>query len=117
MRSDVKGKRYCFITVVSVYFFLSAFVFPTSVYATGEIAAWGDNLYGKCAVPEPNTDFKAIAAGLFHSLGLKQDGSIVAWGSNGNGQCIVPSPNTDFVAVSAGGWHSLGLKSDGSIRA
>ena len=52
----------------------------------------------------------AIAAGWYHSLGVRSDGSIVAWGRNDYGQCDVPSPNQDFVAV-AGGWpHSLGLK-------
>ena len=59
----------------------------------------------------------AVAAGYWHSLGLKVDGSIVAWGGNSSGQCDVPPPNTDFVAVAAGGYHSLGLKGDGSIVA
>ena len=68
-------------------------------------------------MPSPNTGFTAIAAGDYHSLGLKADGSIVAWGNNGYGQCTVPSPNTGFTAIAAGGWHSLGLKTDGSIVA
>ena len=65
----------------------------------------------------------AVAAGWWHSLGLKADGSIVAWESNyddyGNymGQCNVPSPNTGFIAVTAGEYHSLGLKADGSVVA
>lgn len=61
--------------------------------------------------------FKAVAAGGFHSLGLKANGSIVAWGSNFNGQSIVPAPNSRFVAVAASRNHSLGLKADGSIVA
>ena len=68
-------------------------------------------------MPAPNTGFVAVAAGEYHSLGLKADGSIVAWGSNDYGQCNVPAPNRDFVAVAAGYRHSLGLKSDGSIVA
>ncbi len=61
----------------------------------------------------------AIAAGWFHSRGLKADGSIVAWGAgepgqSGNphyGQSIAPSPNTGFVAIAAGGgFHNLGVK-------
>ena len=117
MRSGSKDKKYSFITVVSVCFFLSAFVFPVPVYAAGEIVAWGYNYDGECNVPEPNMGFKAVAAGMYHSLGLKQDGSIVAWGNNYDGQSSVPEPNTDFNAVSAGGYHSLGLKQDGSIVA
>jgi alpha-tubulin suppressor-like RCC1 family protein len=58
-----------------------------------------------------------VAAGRWHSLGLKKDGSIVAWGGNSDGQCDVPEPNTNFIAVAAGWWHSLGLKKDGSIVA
>jgi hypothetical protein len=61
-------------------------------------------------VPSPNTGFVGVAAGGYHSLGLKDDGSIVAWGSNGFGQCDVPSPNTGFVGVAAGWAHSLGLR-------
>ena len=68
-------------------------------------------------MPSPNTGFIAIAAGGYHSLGLKTDGSIVAWGSNGYGQCTVPLPNTGFTAIAACGMHSLGLKTDGSIVA
>jgi hypothetical protein len=90
------------------------FIFPAQVYA-GKIVEWGDNRYGQCNVPSPNTDFVAIAAGIGHSLGLKADGSIVSWGDNKYGQCDIPSSNTDFIAVAAGGYYSLGLKADGSI--
>ncbi|MHC4093340.1 MAG: hypothetical protein ACYSVY_24230, partial [Planctomycetota bacterium] len=91
----------------------------------GSIVAWGAGPpglmgfphYGQCDVPAPNTDFVAVAAGLFHSLGLKADGSIVAWGKNSLGPCDVPAPNTDFIAVAGGPELSLGLKSDGSIVA
>ena len=82
--------------------------------ADGSIAAWGNNWYGRCNVPAPNSDFVAVAAGYEHSLGLKADGSIVAWGWNEYGQCDVPEPNTSFAAVAAGYGHSLGLKADGA---
>ena len=72
--------------------------------------AGGYNGSGQCAVQDPNTGFTAIAAGRYHSLGLKTDGSIVAWGRNSEGQYTVPSPNTGFTAIAAGGYHSLGLK-------
>jgi len=117
MRNSVKTNRYSFITVVSVCFPLLAFVFPAHVYAAGEIWVWGNNTYGECNVPEPNTDFTAIAGGSWHSLGLKADGSIVAWGDNEQGQCNVPEPNTGFTAIAAGGFFSIGLKQDGSIVA
>ena len=83
----------------------------------GSIVAWGQNDYGQCDVPAPNSGFVAVAGGWYHSLGLKSDGSLVAWGWNEYGQCNVPSPNTGFVAVAGVRWHSLGLKSDGSLVA
>jgi alpha-tubulin suppressor-like RCC1 family protein len=86
---------------------------PSLQVQGGSIVGWGSQVVGV----DLDKDFKAVAAGDWHSLGLKSDGSIVAWGYNGYGECNVPSPNAGFVAV-AGGWdHSLGLKSDGSIVA
>gem|GEM_PF-4017969 len=81
------------------------------------IVMWGNNGYGQCEVPEPNSSFVAIAGGNMHSLGLKENGSIVAWGWNSEGQCDVPSPNSGFVSVAGGEHHSLGLKANGSIVA
>jgi hypothetical protein len=84
---------------------------------SGSIVAWGHNDYAQCDVPEPNTDFVAVAAGYPHSLGLKANGSVVAWGSNHDGQCDVPEPNADFASVAAAMFHSLGLKASGSVVA
>ena len=78
--------------------------------ADGSIVAWGENEYGQCSVPAPNTDFVAVATGGAHSLGLKANGSIVAWGSSYGGQCNVPAPNTDFVAVAAGEYAQSGAE-------
>ena len=81
--------------------------------ASGSIIGWGSQVVGV----DLSGPFVAVAAGQYHSLGLKADGSIVAWGYNANGQCEVSAPNTGFVAVAAGYSHSLGLKADGSIVA
>ena len=35
---------------------------------------WGDNSYGKCNIPSPNSGFIAIAAGEVHSLAIKKVG-------------------------------------------
>ena len=72
--------------------------------------AWGSNRQFQCNVPAPNADFVAVAAGNWHSLGLKADGSIVAWGYNRQFQTNVPAPNADFVAVAAGGFDCLGIR-------
>ena len=79
----------------------------------GSIVGWGGQVVGV----DLSADFVAVAAGRYHSLGLKADSSIVAWGRNYFGQCDVPGPNAGFVAVAAGDYHSLGLKADGSIVA
>ena len=102
------------ITLLTSLFVLLTSVFSAPAFA-GSIVVWGDNTYGECNMPLPNTGFIAIAAGRWHSLGLKQDGSTVGCGYNVRGQCNIPEPNTGFVAVAAGAFHSLGLKSDGSI--
>ena len=39
--------------------------------ANGSIAAWGDNEYGQCDVPSPNTDFVALAAAGYRSRGIR----------------------------------------------
>jgi hypothetical protein len=85
--------------------------------AYGSIVVWGNNEFGQCNVPAPNSGFVAVAGGGSHSLGLKADGSIVAWARNDYGQCDVPAPNSGFVAVAGGGYYGLGLKADGSIVA
>jgi alpha-tubulin suppressor-like RCC1 family protein len=77
--------------------------------------AWGDNGRGQCSVPR-STKFRAIAAGTWHSLGIRIDGSIAAWGWNENHQCDVPA-GKDFVEVCGGYSHSLALRSDGTIVA
>ncbi len=70
----------------------------------------------------PWTGRQPLAAGTFHSVGLKLNGQIVAWGRAVSGATAVPPPNADFVAVAGAGWgrggvHSFGLKSDGRIVA
>jgi len=60
--------------------------------------------------------FEMIAAGSWHTVGLKSDGTVVAVGANGADQCDV-SGWSDIVAVSAGSDHTVGLKSDGTVVA
>ena len=55
--------------------------------ADGSIVAWGANYFWQSYVPEPNSNFVAVAAGFTHSLGLRADGSIAAWGNNTSREC------------------------------
>ena len=64
-------------------------------------------------VSEPDV-FGAVAAGGFHSCGLRTDGSVTCWGDNEYGQVEVPSGL--FAGVSAGGHrHSCGVRTNGSV--
>ena len=56
-----------------------------------------------------------IAAGMFHSLALRQDGRIACWGRNDEGQAPPGGVDGDFVAIAAGEVHSLALRRDGNI--
>jgi hypothetical protein len=44
---------------------------PGQVDAGGSLVAWGWDNSGQCDVPAPNSGFVAVAAGEYHSLGLK----------------------------------------------
>ena len=62
------------------------------------------------------SDVATIAAGTYHSVGLKEDGTVVAIGYNGYGQLNV-SAWTSIKAIAAGTYHTVGLKEDGTVVA
>ena len=57
-----------------------------------------------------------VAAGWYHTVGLKSDGTVVAVGSSCGWECDVDGW-TDIVEVAASGYHTVGLKSDGTVVA
>ncbi|OGU11010.1 MAG: hypothetical protein A2075_13280, partial [Geobacteraceae bacterium GWC2_58_44] len=61
--------------------------------------------------------FKALAAGVGHTVALKGDGTVLAWGDNANGQAIVPAGLSGVISVAAGANHCVALKGDGSVIA
>jgi len=61
-------------------------------------------------------DIIQVAAGMHHTVGLKNDGTVVAVGYCGNNLCSVGSW-TDIIQVSAGHLHTVGVKSDGTVLA
>lgn len=123
--------------------------------ADGTLWAWGDNAFGQLGIgtADPgkglptqvvtsnpgnfDRNWKSVAAGGSHSIGLQADGTLWAWGDNGSGQLgdpflvgsvnapsqIVnltpPTPgyNSSWVAVTAGLGHSIALQSDGTLWA
>jgi alpha-tubulin suppressor-like RCC1 family protein len=86
-------------------------VIGTGIVPVG-LTTWGSSPAGTPA----DGDLVAVAAGSYHSVGLKEDGSLTAWGLNNHGQTDVPAGN-DYVAVSAGEYFSVALKADGSLTA
>lgn len=109
--------------------------------ANGTVWCWGSNLYGGLGnasamgtfVTAPVqalilTGAKAISAGGWHSVALKNDGTVWAWGWNGDGQLgdgttvdksiptQVPSL-TNVTKIAAGTYHTLALKNDGTVWA
>jgi len=75
--------------------------------------AVGDNSYGQCNVGSW-TNIQQVAAGFYHTVGLKTDGTVVAVGYNSYGQCDVGSW-TNIQQVAAGEWNTVGLKRDGTV--
>ncbi|HEX9059879.1 MAG TPA: X2-like carbohydrate binding domain-containing protein [Clostridia bacterium] len=61
--------------------------------------------------------FTQIAAGMNHSVALKEDGTVVAWGANYFGQCNIPDGLSGVKAIAAGRDHTLALKKDGTVVA
>jgi alpha-tubulin suppressor-like RCC1 family protein len=113
-----------------------------SVHADGTLWAWGDNAYGQLGIPTTTaraarpvqvgtaTDWVMVAAGQYHSLGLRADGTLWAWGLNrygqlgnatGTGTAAANATPTQvagtYTQVAAGANHSLGLQADGTLYA
>jgi hypothetical protein len=59
---------------------------------------------------------RMLAAGGYHTVGLRSDGTVVAAGSNACGQCNVDGW-TDIIQVAAGSDHTVGLKANGTVVA
>jgi sugar lactone lactonase YvrE len=81
------------------------------------LQAWGDNTWNQLSFSAQAYDLIAIAAGAWHSLGLRADGVVLAWGDDSNGQCDVPATLPAALAIAGGGYHSLALLADGTVAA
>jgi len=75
----------------------------------------GNNAYGQCKVSGWK-DIDQVAAGAYHTVGVKENGTVVAVGNNDFGQCEVDDWK-DITQVAAGAYHTVGLKSDGTMVA
>lgn len=59
---------------------------------------------------------QTIAAGGYHTLGLRSDGTVVAVGNTEYGECAVDDW-TEMSVLDAGECHTVGLRSDGTVAA
>lgn len=87
---------------------------------SGKVFAWGNNVYGQCAVPQNLEGVVAIAAGAYHSLALKSDGTVVSWGGMPEMFAIkdpipMPSELQNIVRIAAGGFGSFAIRADGTL--
>jgi alpha-tubulin suppressor-like RCC1 family protein len=77
---------------------------------------------------QASIDWKMIAAGAYHSVGIKADGTLWAWGYNGNGQLgdgtttsstspVQIGTATNWASIAAGLYHTTATQTDGSLWA
>ena len=81
----------------------------------GTVVAVGANTAGRLNVSDWQ-DIVAVAAGRWHTAGLRADGTVVVTNENWRdyGASDVAGWR-DIVAVAAGDWHTVGLRADGSV--
>lgn len=60
---------------------------------------------------------KAVSAGVYHTVALRNDGTLSAWGRNEAGQTGTPAGLSGVTAIAAGGYHTVALKNDGTVVA
>ena len=61
----------------------------------------------------PAGTFTEVAAGGYHTCGLKTDGTLACWGYNASGQSTPPAGT--FTQVAAGYAHTCGVRTDGAF--
>ncbi len=79
--------------------------------STGLVVCWGDDSFGQSDAPADR--FTAVAAGWWHTCGIKDDGAVVCWGRNDHGQTDAAAGS--FTAISAGADHTCGVRTDSTV--
>ena len=89
---------------------------PEAAIAFGRADGYRDARARSAALWAGVAQRNAVAAGGYHTVGLRADGTVAATGDNFHGQCDVSGWH-DLVAVAAGTWHTVGLRADGTAVA
>jgi hypothetical protein len=88
--------------------------FLAALRNTGEVVVWGPA--ADMMQPPAGVRFKAITAGLYHIIAIREDNTLSGWASNNSfGQASFPGG--EFATVSAGDLWTLGLRLDGTLVA
>ncbi len=90
-------------------------VWHVQIRRWGAATGWGDDTFDQLTAPAAETNLVAIAAGAFHTLGLRENSTVAQWGDT-NG-AAVPAGLTNVTAISGGYYHSLALRENGSVVA
>lgn len=113
--------------------------FSLALRSDGALFSWGRNTDGQLGEGVPSTTLRIspnqvgtsvwsnIAAGLSHSLAIRNDGKLFAWGNNNWGQvgdgtttvrgAPVQLGSSNWTGLAAGIEHSLAIRSDGKLFA
>ena len=78
----------------------------------GEAVCWGWNSYGQTEAP--GGTFTQLAAGGYHSCGLRPDGTAECWGDASHGQDDEPADA--FTQIAAGYGFTCGLLASGNVK-
>ena len=89
---------------------------PEAAIAFGRADGYRDARARSAALWAGVAQRNAVAAGGYHTVGLRADGTVAATGDNFHGQCDV-SGWRDLVAVAADYNHTVGLRADGTAVA
>lgn len=102
------------------------------------LKCWGDNGYGQIGDPtqqkvltpttvDPNTEYKSISVGLYHTCGISKDGIAKCWGRGDFVQLglvdiksskvpLTVDPNLKFKSIASGAYHTCAIKEDDTLR-
>ena len=117
----------------------TGYAHTVAVKKDGSLWTWGDNTFGQLGINSVShrssptqtmdlaTNWRDVACGMYHTLGVKTDGSLWSWGNNyygGLGDNTVTHRSSPVQTISAGfNWSSVtatlhgsaGIKIDGSF--
>lgn len=87
--------------------------------AGGHCICWGKGFFGQTRVPSSSTVYTALAAGFYHTCGIRAvNRTVECWGDDNSGQATVPLElqAERFAGIAAGRYHTCGRLASGRIR-